>query len=62
MNEFDFVMANSERFKPGTWIAVVDEFVIEGKTAEEVFEKAKQKFPKKEPYIMKIPKNLVMLL
>ncbi len=47
----------------GQWIAVVDnEIVASGETAKEVYEKAKQKYPDSEPFIMKIPKETVMLL
>jgi len=47
----------------GKWIALVEgEVVAEGTDAKKVFEKAKEKHPKKEPLILKVPKDRVMLL
>ena len=62
MTEFEYVMSISEKLEPGKWIAVVKRDVLKGTSAKEVFEKAKEKYPDKEPFIMKVPENAVMLL
>jgi hypothetical protein len=47
----------------GKWIALVDkEIVASGDNGKTVFELAKSKYPKKEPFIMKLPAETVMLL
>jgi hypothetical protein len=47
----------------GKWIALVDkEIVASGDNCKTVFEQAKSKYPKKEPFIMKLPAETVMLL
>ena len=47
----------------GEWIAVVgDEIVSAGEDAKEVYQASKAKHPNKTPFIMKIPKETVMLL
>lgn len=61
-SEFEFVMSISERLKAGQWIAVVDKDIITGSNAKEVFNKIKRRYPKNEPFIMKIPENANMLL
>ena len=60
--EFEYIMSISETLEAGKWIAVVDNDIIKGDHAKEVFTKARQKYPKKEPFIMKVPDNSVMLL
>jgi uncharacterized protein involved in tolerance to divalent cations len=45
------------------WIAVVgEEIVAEGKTASEVYNKAKALHPNSVPLIMKVPVDQVMVL
>lgn len=61
-NEFDYIMSISETLKAGKWIAVIDKDIMEGDSAKEVVKQAKMKYPKKEPFIMKVPNNAVMLL
>ena len=61
-NEFDYVMSISETLTAGKWIAVIDKDIMEGNTAKEVVKNAKTKYPKKEPFVMKVPNNSVMLL
>ncbi len=62
-DEFEFVAQHSEELEAGTWIAVVgNDLVAKGASGKEVFDIAKAKFPKKEPFIMKVPDNAVMLL
>lgn len=61
--EFECIMSMPNLGKHmGKWIAVVDEDVIVGDAGKEVFKKSKQKHPGKEPLIMKVPSNTVMLL
>jgi hypothetical protein len=60
--EFEYIMSISEKLKAGKWIAVVKMDVIEGNTAKDVFNQAKEKHPTAEPFIMKVPNNAVMLL
>jgi hypothetical protein len=60
--EFEYIMAISEKLESGKWIAVVQKDVMKGDSAKEVYDKAKEKYPKKEPFIMKVPDNAVMLL
>ena len=60
--EFEYVMSISETLESGKWIAVIDRDIFKGDTAKEVFTEARTKYPKKEPFIMKVPDNAVMLL
>jgi hypothetical protein len=60
--EFEYVMSISEKLEAGKWIAVVRNDVIKGDSAKEVFDEAKRKYPKNEPFIMKVPDNAIMLL
>ena len=47
----------------GEWIAIVgDEIVASGEDAKEVYRESRAKYPDKIPFIMKIPKEAVMLL
>ena len=46
----------------GKWIAVIGDEIIAGDVGKEVFKKAKQKYPDREPLIMKVPSNVVMLM
>lgn len=63
MGEFEYVMSISETLEPGKWIAVVDnEIVVKSDNAKDVFDKVKEKYPDREPFIMKVPTNAVMLL
>lgn len=61
-NEFEYVMSISEKLSAGKWIAVVQKDIMEGNSAKEVVAKAKAKYPKKEPFVMKVPNNANMLL
>lgn len=64
-SEYEYVMSISDELGQhlGDWIAVVgEEIVATGSTAKEVYDKAREKYPNKEPFIMKIPKETVMLL
>jgi len=47
----------------GKWIAIVNgKVVAKGTDAKLVFRQAKEKYPEKEPLILKVPKDRVMLL
>jgi hypothetical protein len=62
-SEFDYVMSQSEKLESGKWIAVVgNDIVAQGDDAKEVFDKAKDKHPEREPFIMKVPSDSIMLL
>ena len=50
------------KLKAGKWIVVINQEVFSGDTAKEAYENARQKYPKEEPFIAKIPENKVMLL
>ena len=63
-SEFEYVMtmANLGQYVD-KWIAIIDNRIVaEGKREKEVFEIARKKHPKHEPFIMKVPSNRVMLL
>ena len=62
VNEFEYVMSISEKLTGGKWIAVIQKDIIEGNSAKEVVKRARAKYPKKEPFVMKIPSNANMLL
>lgn len=64
-SEYEYVMSARDKLGEhlGDWIAVVgEEIVSTGNDAKEVYQKAKEKYPDKTPFIMKIPKETVMLL
>ncbi len=62
-NEFDYVMTVSDKLEPGKWIAVVGkEIVSKGDDAKTVFDEAKRKYPNREPFLMKVPAEAVMLM
>jgi len=64
-SEYEYVMSIGEELGQhlGEWVAVVGESIVAvGTTAKEVYDKAIEKYPNKEPFIMKIPKETVMLL
>ncbi len=63
MSEFEYVMSVSKDLEAGKWIAVVGkEIVAKGENAKEVYDDARAKFPDKEPFIMKVPADSVMLM
>ena len=64
-SEYEYVLPASDQLGDhlGQWIAVVgEEIVSAGDDAKEVYQKAKEKHSDKTPFIMKIPKETVMLL
>ena len=63
--EYEYVMSISDKLGEhiGEWIAVIGEKIVaHGESFKEVYEKAKKEFPTKEPFIMKVPKEAIMLL
>mgnify|MGYP000091240884 CR=1 FL=1 len=64
-SEFEYLLSIEDQLSEyvGKWIAVVgEEIVAVGSTAIEVFKKAKEKYPDKEPMILNLPAERVMLL
>ena len=64
-SEFEYLLSIEDQLSRyvGKWIAVVgEEIVAVGSTAIEVFKKAKEKYPDKEPMILNLPAERVMLL
>ena len=64
VDEFQYLlsMADLGRYV-GTWIALVgNEIVAVGDRGAEVFRKAKEKYPNREPFIVKVSSEKVMLL
>ena len=65
MSEYDYVLSVGDKLGDyvDEWIAVVNNQIIaRGKTAKEVYEKAKEQSPSKVPFIMKVPTEKVMVL
>jgi Family of unknown function (DUF5678) len=63
MSEFEYVMSVSKDLEAGKWIAVVGKDVVaKGLDAKTVYDEAKSKFPDKEPFIMKVPADAIMLM
>lgn len=64
-SEYEHVMSMSNELGQhlGQWIAVVgDKVVASGDSFKDVYAKAKKDHPDKDPFIMKIPKETVMLM
>ncbi len=64
MDYLNYIMSisNLEQYI-GKWIALVGkEIVASGDSGKAVFEEARHRYPNKEPFIMKIPADTVMLL
>lgn len=63
VNEFDYMMTISKGLESGKWIALVGkEMVAKGDDAKAVYDEAKSKYPDREPFIMKVPAESVMLM
>jgi hypothetical protein len=63
--ELEYLLSTSDTLGQyiDRWISVVgSEIVAEGETAKEVFLKAKQKYPDKTPFVMKVPSDVVMVM
>lgn len=64
-SEFEYIMTMGDKLGDyvDEWIAVADNKIIaKGTDAKEVFKKAKQAYPKKIPFIMKVPSDKIMVL
>ena len=64
-SEYEHVMPINDQLGKylGDWISVVDEEIVDaGHDAKTVYDKAKKKYPNRTPFVMKIPKETVMLL
>lgn len=64
-SEYDYVLSIPDQLGKhlGKWIAIVgEEIVSTGSDAKEVYHTAKNKYPDKVPFIMKIPKETILLL
>ena len=61
VNEFDYIMQISETFEPGKWIAAIGNDIVIGESAGEVLEKIRSRHSTKEPFVMKVPYDSVML-
>lgn len=65
--EYDFESVTNVRKATGKhageWISIIDnKIVATGTNAKAVFDETKKKYPKRIPYVMKIPSDGVMLL
>jgi len=63
--ELEYIMSASDQLGQyvDRWIAVVGtNIVAHGKTAKEVFLKAKESYPDKTPFVMKVPSDIVMVM
>lgn len=57
-----FIKADTSSYK-GEWIALSDKKIVShGKDADEVYKKAKQKYPKKEISLAKVPEEQTLIL
>jgi hypothetical protein len=61
-SEFEYVASISEMLEAGKWIAVVDKDIVKGDSMKEVLAKIRAKYPLREPFIMKVPENSLILL
>ena len=65
MSEYDYVLSVGDKLGDyvDEWIAVVNaQIIARGKSAKEVYEKARDANPSKVPFIMKVPTEKVMVL
>lgn len=65
MSEYEYLMATPELISKHLekWMAVVGKDVVAvGDSAKEVLAVAKEKYPDREPFIAKFPKQTAMLL
>lgn len=64
-SKYEYIMPAREQLGKhvGEWIAVAgDEIIAFGSDAEKVYWASKAEYPDKIPFIMKIPKEKIMLL
>ncbi len=65
MSEYEYLMATPDLISKHLekWMAVVGKDVVAvGDSAKEVLAAAKEKYPDREPFIAKFPKQTAMLL
>jgi Family of unknown function (DUF5678) len=65
MSDYEYVLSSGDKLGDyaDEWIAVVySQIIARGKTAKEVYAKAKDYDSKKMPFIMKVPTEEVMVL
>jgi hypothetical protein len=63
--ELEYVMSIGDKLGDyaNLWIAVVDDHIVaKGPNAQEVFQEAKEQYPKKIPFVMKVPSDTVMVM
>ena len=65
MTDFEYVFESAEsmgKYKD-EWIIVIDQKIVaSGKNLKEIYQKVKEKYPDKEPFVTKIPTKDVMVL
>jgi len=63
MEELEHLMSVSERLEAGRWVAVVGKKIAaKGYDPKRVFDRAKERYPGRELFIMRVPDNANMLL
>ena len=65
MSEYEYILSSGDKLGDyvDEWIAVVNNQIIaKGKTAREVYDKARSYDKSKTPFIMKVPTEKVMVL
>jgi hypothetical protein len=65
MSEYEYLLASPDEIakRLEKWMAVVGkEVVAVGESAKEVFRLAKAKYPDKEPFIAKFPRETALVL
>ncbi|HLB68361.1 MAG TPA: DUF5678 domain-containing protein [Thermoplasmata archaeon] len=65
VTEFEYLLAHPAELEKyvGLWVGVVgDKIVASGESAKEVYEKAHAAFPGREPFLMKVPRERVLVL
>ena len=63
--EFEYLLSIQDKLGDyvDRWVAVVDDkIVVQGDSAKQVFKEAKEQFPDKVPFVMKIPSDAVMVM
>jgi hypothetical protein len=51
-----------KNIKAGQWVVVINNEIIVGKSAKEVYAEAKNRFPQSEPFLIKIPEQRDIML
>ena len=64
VTEFEYVLAHPAELDKyvGLWVAVVGERIVaSGASARDVYEQAIAEFPGREPFLMKVPREQVLI-